>query len=420
MWYAVLIILIVLCIVAIYFLFLSLLNEKKEYRIVLNEMAKQKQLSGELTKISEELTEKSKDVSKHLEESQKNLIDMGKKYLKENINIIMNKLTPNNYATSHKQLERIIEFCEKKNLEVPKEEKARLFNELKEEYKVVVRKDIQKQEQQRIKELIREEERLEREREREIKHLENEQLAIEKALQTALKKAKDEHDVEVERLRKLLEEAEEKAQRAKSQAQLTKAGHIYVISNIGSFGNDVFKVGMTRRLEPIDRVRELGDASVPFPFDVHMMISCEDAPKLENELHKEMYKLRINKVNNRKEFYRVNVEKIKQLVEKYYGTVDYVAEPEAFEYYESKNMSEEDDNFVTEQLQEVESKLTNEAIDQTLKKIEKEKTEAQNNVVGKTVPCPLCKKPLDMKKIVIGRNQCHHCQKYFVAKSKKA
>ena len=89
-----------------------------------------------------------------------------------------------------------------------------------------------------------------------------------------------------------LAEAQASSERAKSMAQLTKAGHVYILSNIGSFGEGIFKVGMTRRLEPQDRVKELGDASVPFPFDVHAMISCENAPGLENALHKELARYR--------------------------------------------------------------------------------------------------------------------------------
>lgn len=91
---------------------------------------------------------------------------------------------------------------------------------------------------------------------------------------------------EVERRKQMLAEAEAKAQRAKSQAQLTKASFVCVFSNIGSFGEGVFKVGMTRRLEPVDRVDELGDARVPFPFDIHMMIGCNDAPSVKTALHK--------------------------------------------------------------------------------------------------------------------------------------
>lgn len=86
-------------------------------------------------------------------------------------------------------------------------------------------------------------------------------------------------------------------------AQQTRRGHVYIISNIGSFGESVFKIGMTRRLEPLDRVRKLGDASVPFLFDVHVMIFSEDAPMLERELHKRFAAHQVNRLNARKEFF---------------------------------------------------------------------------------------------------------------------
>jgi hypothetical protein len=150
----------------------------------------------------------------------------------------------------------------------------------------------------------------------------------------------------VELLKAKLADAEERAQRAISQAQLTKAGHVYVISNIGSFGEDVFKIGMTRRLEPQDRIRELGDASVPFPFDVHMMISADDAPSLENALHRELHKLRLNKINPRKEFFKIDIESIRRIVEAHRGEVQYVADAEALEYRQSLEMTDEDQDFI--------------------------------------------------------------------------
>ncbi len=87
-------------------------------------------------------------------------------------------------------------------------------------------------------------------------------------------------------------------------AQQTRSGHVYIISNIGSFGEDVYKIGMTRRLEPLDRVRELGDASVPFSFDVHAMIYSDDAPSLENHLHKVFNENRSIKLTHEKSFQR--------------------------------------------------------------------------------------------------------------------
>lgn len=99
-------------------------------------------------------------------------------------------------------------------------------------------------------------------------------------------------------LEEKLKIAEEKNERAISMAQQTKSEHIYVISNIGSFGEEIYKIGMTRRLEPTDRVKKLGDANVPFSFDIHAMIFSKDAPKLETELHRIFKRQQVNKVNN--------------------------------------------------------------------------------------------------------------------------
>lgn len=119
------------------------------------------------------------------------------------------------------------------------------------------------------------------------------------------------HREELERQRLELEQkiqdVHQQYERAKSMAQLTKQGHVYVISNICSFGENVFKIGMTRRLEPMERVKELSGAAVPFDFDVHAMISCDDAPALEKTLHDHLESYRINRINLRKEFFRVEL-----------------------------------------------------------------------------------------------------------------
>jgi hypothetical protein len=162
----------------------------------------------------------------------------------------------------------------------------------------------------------------------------------------ALADARGQHSEEVERLKARLTEAEEKSKRAISQAQLTKSGHVYVISNIGSFGEGVFKVGSTRRLDPNERIRELGSASVPFPFDVHMMISCEDAPTLEYALHRKLFKLRINRTNPRKEFFKTDIATIASVVKEHHGEIEYVADAEALQYRQSLEMSDDDQDFV--------------------------------------------------------------------------
>ena len=97
---------------------------------------------------------------------------------------------------------------------------------------------------------------------------------------------------------------------------------------------------MTRRLEPMDRVHELGDASVPFPFDVHLMVGCEDAPKLEAALHRRFHKRRVNKVNPRKEFFRVPIADIVTAVREEHGEVEYTADAEALEFAQSQTMTD--------------------------------------------------------------------------------
>jgi hypothetical protein len=116
-----------------------------------------------------------------------------------------------------------------------------------------------------------------------------------------------------------------------------RAGYVYVISNIGAFGPNVVKIGMTRRLEPMDRVRELGDASVPFPFDVHALYFSDDAVTLENELHHAFAERRVNNVNERREFFFATPEQVREILAAKLGSLlEYNDEPEANEYLQSK------------------------------------------------------------------------------------
>ena len=283
--------------------------------------------------------------------------ELGSRFLKDNIKWISASLTPNNYASCKQRLQKVIEGCRGIGHDVSADEEATLLAALKQEFERIVRAAFEREEQARIKAQIREEQLRQKEVDRELQHLERQRAAIQAALDKALAEAKDEYSEEVERLKARLAEAEEKSKRAISQAELTKSGYVYVISNIGSFGEDVFKIGMTRRLEPTVRVRELGDASVPFPFDVHMMISSNDAPALENALHRILHKLRLNKVNPRKEFFKSDIEAIRQIVEEHHGEVSYVADPEALEYRQSLDMSDEDLEYIEQVYSQVEDEV---------------------------------------------------------------
>ncbi len=182
--------------------------------------------------------------------------------------------------------------------------------------------------------------RRQREAEEEERRLAEQQKLIEEALRAAEGAHREELEKQRLALEQKIQEVHAQYERAKSMAQLTKQGHVYIISNIGSFGENVFKIGMTRRLEPMDRVKELSGASVPFDFDVHAMISCDDAPALEKTLHDSLEKYRINRINLRKEFFRVKLEKIINEVERHHGQVEYVADPAALQYLQSLEYAE--------------------------------------------------------------------------------
>ncbi|MBN2575300.1 MAG: DUF4041 domain-containing protein, partial [Deltaproteobacteria bacterium] len=219
--------------------------------------------------------------------------------------------------------------------------------ELRLEYEMEERKHLEAEEQRQIKERMREEEKALREAERAKQEAEEEEERYQKALEKAraeLAKAKgealEELKLKIQHLDTALHKASEMKERANSMAQLTRSGHVYIISNIGSFGETVFKVGMTRRLNPLDRVKELGDASVPFEFDVHAMVYAEDAPALESEFHRFLETRRLNLVNPRKEFFSVTIGELEEFVNQKGLKIELTKLAEAKEYRQSLAMRE--------------------------------------------------------------------------------
>ncbi|AXQ95406.1 DUF4041 domain-containing protein [Cereibacter sphaeroides] len=147
--------------------------------------------------------------------------------------------------------------------------------------------------------------------------------------------ATDEMRRRITELEASLAEAHSASERARAMAEMTKSGYVYIISNIGSFGEDVVKIGLTRRLDPDDRVRELGDASVPFSFDTHAMIYSDEAPALEVALHREFADRRINMSNFRKEFFRVKLEEVEEAVARLAPSAAFFKDREAQEWHET-------------------------------------------------------------------------------------
>ncbi|MEZ6098433.1 MAG: DUF4041 domain-containing protein [Pirellulaceae bacterium] len=230
-----------------------------------------------------------------------------------------------------------------------KDEHDRIKEQMREEKKVTeeiekAQKAAEKEEKERHKEIERNEAALMRARaelEEARKQLSQEGKELESLtadLQAKADRLQAEHEALVESLR----EATERKAKAIARAQLTRSGHVYILSNIGSFGDNCFKIGLSRRLEPLERVRELGSASVPFPFDVHAMIYSEDAPALENALHRHFNDRRINRINQRKEFFHVTLHEIIGAVEEYHGVVTFVLNAEASDYRQTVNLLREE------------------------------------------------------------------------------
>ena len=181
-----------------------------------------------------------------------------------------------------------------------------------------VKKQQEKEEQKRLREQMREEAKLLREIEEQKLKLEKEEKHFNKAfklVQVQLERAesdaeKDALQRELATIRQKLAELEKNKLTVQYREQNTRAGYVYVISNLGAFGENVYKIGVTRRLDPLERVDELGDASVPFDFDVHALIFSDDAPALENALHKAFESRRLNLINRRREFFHVSLNEI--------------------------------------------------------------------------------------------------------------
>lgn len=281
----------------------------------------------------------------------------GKKMVQEQIKLMLRAFNgesdaaicsakASNFPALHKRISKAFEAINKlgatKQISISSAYLQLRLDELQLCYELELKKEEIKRAQREARKQIEEEARVERELEEAERKAEKEEQEKERSLAIARQQLADEHGKHNERLQQLvlkleaeLSEAIDRKAKAIARAQLTKSGHVYVLSNIGAFGRDFYKIGMTRRLEPLIRIDELGDASVPFPFDVHAMIYSENAPALECALHTHFADRRVNLVNLRKEYFRVTMDEIRQAVEQYFGQITILIEPPATEYRES-------------------------------------------------------------------------------------
>ena len=208
-------------------------------------------------------------------------------------------------------------------------DELRLTHEYRERLKV------EREERAEESRLKREEQRLKREADEARKEEEEYESLLAKVRADAGVLSTEEHQAKIAELERQLATAHEKTERAQAMAERTKSGFVYIISNVGSFGKDVVKIGLTRRLDPTDRVRELGDASVPFLFDTHAIIYSNEAPALEAALHNEFNEHRINVANMRKEFFKVSLGSVEEAVQRLAPEAEFHKDIEAQEFRET-------------------------------------------------------------------------------------
>lgn len=266
--------------------------------------------------------------------------------------MLIGRVSPSSFDRTLGQIEKVANDLEKSAASlrcgISINYVAAKYEECGVQYQYTLKKKDEQDEQKLIREQMREEARAEKEYRDALAAAEKE----EKLYRDLLERARDElakstsvdrafAEAKIAELELRLAEAQAKEQRAKSLAEQTRRGHVYVISNVGSFGEDVYKIGMTRRLDPMDRVKELGDASVPFSFDVHAIIYTDDAPAMETALHRMFSQQRVNAVNHRKEFFRVDLGVIQNAVEEIGGEeVDFKTTISADEFFETRRLRE--------------------------------------------------------------------------------
>ena len=261
--------------------------------------------------------------------------------------MVIGKVKRSNYENSRKRIRKSFEQLNKLNSHIGINIRMGYLNLKLDELELALDYQIKKEEEREAlreaREKEREEKKLQKKLEKERKKFEKENNTINSEIEEAKAKMaqaaaeeKAKLEAEIAKLQAALDKNNEEVKKINEWQETPGAGYVYIISNIGSFGEEIFKIGVTRRDNPEERIRELSSASVPFKYDSHVFIFSKNAYDLENQLHKRFDKKRVNKVNMRKEFFKITMDDVKQIVEENKGAVhSFVEVPEAEEYRET-------------------------------------------------------------------------------------
>lgn len=261
--------------------------------------------------------------------------------------IIIGKVKHSNLENSKKRLQKSFDQLNRLYQREAVKITQHYFNLKLDEMYIAYEYELKKQEEKELlheaREKEKEEKRIQKELEKEKKKFDKENVKIEKEIEevkqkltAAANEEKAKLEAEIKKLQEALNNNNAEIKKINEWKETPGAGYVYIISNIGSFGEGVFKIGVTRRDNPEERIRELSSASVPFRYDTHVFIFSKDAYELEKELHERFDKQRVNKINRRKEFFKITIDDVKQIVEENKGAVhSFVEKPDAAEYYDT-------------------------------------------------------------------------------------
>ncbi|WP_063649823.1 DUF4041 domain-containing protein [Staphylococcus aureus] len=266
--------------------------------------------------------------------------------------LLINKVNSKNIESMQnkifKSYEGINKIFETDNVRIPEtllDIKLEMLDLMhKYQVKIEDEKIIRREERARLKEIEQAEKEMEKklkELDKDIRHHNNEIKKLTMYLNnTDLQVEKELYIEKIRELDQSLKDLNSERENVEDRKDNAQSGFVYIISNIGSFGENVYKIGVTRRLEPMDRINELSSASVPFEFDVHALIFSENAFELESKLHEYFKKYKVNKVNGRKEFFKVNINEIKdKVLTEHNSTVQFIDEPKAIQYRETLRLT---------------------------------------------------------------------------------
>ena len=318
---------------------LEVIREKQKFLLKNNIAANFSEnwtLDGSLTKGKKMVKDNVKQILRSFNNECDNVID---KVKFNNIDSMRNRII--------KSFEQLNKLNEINRISIKVDYLNLKLDELALAYEYQLKKQEEKEEQKRIREELREQQKVERELEEARKNTIKDKQHYEKAINELKQRLELTDNLEEKQnltskmnlLEVELDNINSKLADIGYRQKNQKAGYVYIISNIGAFGENIYKIGMTRRLEPEERIHELSDASVPFNFDIHAMIFSEDAPALENALHKAFEDKKVNMMNSRKEFFNVTLDEIKNVVKNNFDkSVDFIDIAPAEQYRETQRM----------------------------------------------------------------------------------